>query len=380
MSDAAQTSRMENRKRGLTILAAVVLIIGLGWGGYWFMYLRGVISTDDAYVGGDVIAITSREPAVVIAVRGDNTQSVTKGQVLVELDPLKANVDMQAAEANLARTVRGVRAKFARVEQLRAQLAATQVTLTQAQNDLRRRTAVADLVSQEEIIHARDAVTAAQAAQRSVQSSIDQALAEVEGTKVADNPEVLTAIANLRQAAIVQDHMQLITPVSGVIAQRTVQVGQQIGAGTPLMAVVPVDGFWIDANFKEVQLSSLRIGQPVKVHADVYGDDVVYNGKIAGFGAGTGAAFALLPPQNASGNWIKIVQRVPVRISLDPAELRAHPLRIGLSASVEVDVRETAGAPLGVPAAVRELRSDPGTGGGPETDQLIARILQQNGA
>lgn len=377
MSDATQT---ENRKRGLSILAAVVLVAGLGYGAYWFLYMRNVISTDDAYVGGDVVAITSREPAVVVAVHGDNTQVVNKGQVVVELDPLKANVDMQAAEAGLARTVRAVRAKFARVEQLRAQLAASEVTLSQARSDLRRRTAAADLVSQEEIIHARDAVTAAEASQRAVQSSINQALAEVEGTTVADNPEVRTAIANLRNAAIVRGHMQLTAPVGGVIAQRTVQVGQQIAAGTPLMAIVPMDGVWIDANFKEVQLGELRIGQFVTVHADVYGDDVVYHGKVAGFGAGTGAAFALLPPQNASGNWIKIVQRVPVRISLDPAEVRSHPLRIGLSAQVSIDVSEATGAPLGTPTGVREVRADLGDDGGPETDRLIARILEQNGA
>ncbi len=375
MSDASQS-----RKRGLSVLAAIVLLAGLGYGAYWFTTLRNVISTDDAYVGGDIVAITSREAAVVVAVRGDNTQSVSKGQVLVELDPLKANIDMQAAEANLARTVRAVRVKFARVEQLRAQLASAAVALSQAQSDVRRRTAVADLVSQEEIIHARDAVTAAQAAQRAVQSSLDQALAEVEGTQVADNPEVRTAIAHLRNAAIVRGHMQLIAPVSGVVAQRSVQVGQQIAAGTPLMAVVPMDGVWIDANFKEVQLGELRIGQPVDVHVDAYGDDVVYRGKVSGFGAGTGAAFALLPPQNASGNWIKIVQRVPVRIALDPAEVRGHPLRIGLSASVSIDVRDTTGAPLGAAATVREWRADPGNDGGPETDQLIARILEQNGA
>lgn len=370
----------ETRKRGLGILAAIVLLAGVGYGVYWFTTLRNVIATDDAYVGGDIVAITSREAAVVVAVRGDNTQSVSMGQVLVELDPLKANIDMQAAEANLARTVRAVRVKFARVEQLRAQVASANVALSQAQSDLRRRTAVADLVSQEEIIHARDAVTAAQAAHRAVQSSLDQALAEVEGTQVADNPEVRTAIAHLRNAAIVRGHMQLTAPVSGVVAQRSVQVGQQIAAGTPLMAVVPMEGVWIDANFKEVQLGGLRIGQPVTVHVDAYGDDVVYRGKVAGFGAGTGAAFALLPPQNASGNWIKIVQRVPVRIALDPAEVRSHPLRIGLSAAVSIDVSDTTGAALGAAATVREWRADPGNDGGPETDQLIARILEQNGA
>ncbi len=381
MSDNANgATRAESRKRGLLILLAVVVVIGGGYAFYWSTFLSHFENTDDAYVGGDVVAITSREPGVILAVRGDNTQSVSKGQVLVELDPLKANVDMQAAEAELAKKVRAVRVKFARVEQLKAQLAAAQITVTQAESDLRRRTDASDLVSQEDVIHARTAVTSGQANVRATQSSLNQALVEVEGSGIADNPDVMAAIAQVRQAGIVKAHMQLKTPVNGIIAQRTVQLGQQIAVGTPLMAVVPVDSVWVDANFKEVQIDSLRIGQPVNIEADVYGSDVIYHGKVAGIGAGSGAAFALLPPQNASGNWIKIVQRVPVRVQLDPAELRDHPLRIGLSVRVSVDVKDASGAPLGAPSTMREVRGDLGNDGGAETDQIIARILQQNGA
>jgi len=191
---------------------------------------------------------------------------------------------------------------------------------------------------------------------------------------------VLSAIARLRQAAITLGHMKLISPVDGVVAQRTVQIGQQIAPGTPLMAVVPLQSVWIDANFKEGQLEDMRIGQPAKVTADIYGGGVTYHGKIVGLGAGSGSAFALLPPQNASGNWIKIVQRVPVRIALDPKELQDHPLRVGLSVDVSVDVRDTSGAAVASNATLHEMRGDVSDDGGPATEALIKRILSQNGA
>jgi membrane fusion protein (multidrug efflux system) len=215
---------------------------------------------------------------------------------------------------------------------------------------------------------------------RVAESSLAQALATVQGTAVASNPDVLAAIARLRQAAIVLEHMHLYAPVDGVVAQRTAQLGQQIAPGTPLMAVVPLESVWIDANFKEGQLEYMRIGQPVTVTADLYGGSVTYHGRVAGLGAGSGSAFALLPPQNASGNWIKIVQRVPVRIALDPKELRDHPLRVGLSADVSVDVRDTSGSAVDSSRPLRSLQSNAGDDGGAETDRLIQRILSQNGA
>jgi membrane fusion protein (multidrug efflux system) len=202
----------------------------------------------------------------------------------------------------------------------------------------------------------------------------------VQGTAIASNPDVLTAIARLRQAAITLGHMKLTAPVDGVVAQRTVQIGQQIAPGTPLMAVVPLQSVWIDANFKEGQLEDMRIGQPVEVTADIYGGGVTYHGKIVGLGAGSGSAFALLPPQNASGNWIKIVQRVPVRIALDPKELQDHPLRVGLSVDVSVDVRDASGPAMASNAMGHEVRGEAGDDGGAATDALIKRILSQNGA
>jgi membrane fusion protein (multidrug efflux system) len=384
MSDTAASNgngaAQNRRQRLLIILGVVVLVCAIAYALYYFLYASHFEDTDDAYVGGDVVSITSRENGTVLALYGDNTQSVRRGQTLIELDPIKAKVAMQAAEADLARTVRGVRTSFSRVPELRAQLAAARVNLAAAQSDYSRRQSAGSAVSGEELSHAQTAVAAAQAAVRVAQSSLDQGLATVEHTVAATNPDVLASIARLRQAAITLAHMKLYAPVNGVIAQRTVQIGQQIAPGTPLMAVVPLDTVWIDANFKEGQLENMRIGQPVTVKTDIYGGSVTYHGKIAGLGAGSGSAFALLPPQNASGNWIKIVQRVPVRIALDPRELRDHPLRLGLSVSVSVDISNTSGPMMTTPSMARAVRGDAGDDGGPEVDRTIQRILTQNGA
>jgi membrane fusion protein (multidrug efflux system) len=289
---------------------------------------------------------------------------------------------MAAAEANLARTVRLVRGEFSGADSNRAQLQQAQVVLAQAESDLQRRQAASatGAVSGEELAHARDAAAAARAQVAAAESGLAHALSQVEGTQVADNPDVLAAEAQLRNAAITLSHMRIVAPVDGVIAQRTVQVGQQVAAGTPLMAVVPLSNVWIDANFKEVQLSDMRIGQPVTVKADLYGGSVVYHGRIEGLGAGSGSAFALLPPQNASGNWIKIVQRVPVRITLDPRELADHPLRVGLSVSVSADVRDTSGPLVTSNVAGGTQTADTGEDTKPMADGLIAKILAANGA
>ncbi|HVU20715.1 MAG TPA: efflux RND transporter periplasmic adaptor subunit [Rhizomicrobium sp.] len=379
-SDTATPAPRNDRRRLLTILAVAVAIGAIAYGLYWLLYARHFESTNDAYVGGDIVAITSRENATVLALHADNTQSVRRGQLLIEFEPITAKVNMDAAEANLARTVRSVRTDFSKVAQARAQLNAARVSLAQAQSDYRRRASAGNAVSGEELHHARDAVAGTQANVVAAQSALAQAEAAVQGTAVASNPDVLAAIAKLRQAAITLGHMKLTAPVDGVVAQRTVQIGQQVAPGTPLMAVVPLQSVWIDANFKEGQLEDMRIGQPAEITADIYGGGVTYHGKIIGLGAGSGSAFALLPPQNASGNWIKIVQRVPVRIALDPKELRDHPLRVGLSVDVSVDVRDTSGAALASSRTVHEMRGEAGDDGGAATDALIKRILSQNGA
>jgi membrane fusion protein (multidrug efflux system) len=371
-----------NRRRGFLLLGAVIVLAGLAYGAYWFLDARFYQTTDDAYVAGNVVAVTSRENATVQVLHADNTQTVKQGQLLIEMDPAVANVNMAAAEANLARTVRSVRGEFSSADSYRAQLEQARVALAQAESDLQRRQAASatGAVSGEELAHARDAAAAARAQVAAAGSGLDHALSQVEGTQVADNPDVLTAEAQLRNTAIILSHMRIVAPVDGVIAQRTVQVGQQVAAGTPLMAVVPLSNVWIDANFKEVQLADMRIGQPVTVKADVYGGDVVYHGHIEGLGAGSGSAFALLPPQNASGNWIKIVQRVPVRIALDPKELADHPLRVGLSVSASVDVRDTSGPLVTSKVEGGTQIADTGEDTRPMADALIAKILAANGA
>ena len=369
------------RRRWLIALAAVVAAAVVAWALYWLLVARFHTTTNDAYVAGDLVAITSREPATVLAVHADDTQSVRHGQLLVEFDPARAQVAMQAAEAELALTVRNVRAQFARVDQYEAQLAAARVQLAQAQEDSRRRAASAEggAASAEEIRHAADAVTAARAALRAAGSELGQARSMIEGTSVDDNPAVLAAIARLRDAAITLSHMRLTAPVDGVVARRNVQIGQHVAPGTPLMAVVPLAGVWVDANFKEDQLEDVRIGQPATITTDMFGSRVIYHGRVLGLGAGTGSAFALLPPQNASGNWIKIVQRLPVRVALDAAQLREHPLRIGLSVTVQIDTRDTSGPLMSpaVPAADTQVQPEDVA---PEADRAVARILAQGKA
>ncbi len=385
MSDASSGNPANGngaaRRRGLIILSAVVIIGAVLWGIYWFAYARYFEATNDAYVAGDIVAITSREPATVLAIHADNTQAVTRGQLLIELDPARAKAAMESAEAELGRIIRSVRSDFSRVHQFDSQISAAKVQLAQAEGDYRRRRegAVDGSVSAEEVAHAREAVASARAALRVAESGQAQVQAAVDNTSVANNPNVLAAIARVHDAAITLAHMRLISPVNGVVAQRTVQVGQQVAAGTPLMAVVPLDQVWIDANFKEGQLRDMRVGQPVEVTADIYGGSVTYHGHVAGLGAGSGAAFSLLPPQNASGNWIKIVQRVPVRISLDPKELRDHPLRIGLSVSASVDVRDTSGPMVSSQPLNANMRGQ-AVDADAEADRIVARILVANGA
>ena len=369
------------RRLWLTVLGAVVVAGGLAYGLYWFLFDRYFVSTDDAYVGGNVVTITSREPATVMALHADNTQTVHQGQLLIEMDPATAQVNLQAAEANLARVIRQVRGEYSKADSFRAQLSQSQVALAQAREDYSRRlSAEPGAVSREEIAHAQQAVQAAAANTSAAQGGLDQTLSSIQGTDIAHNPDVLAAEAQLRNAAIILGHMRVVAPVDGVIAQRTVQVGQQVAAGLPLMAVVPLYAVWVDANFKEGQLERMRVNQPVKVTTDIYGRSVVFHGKVEGLGAGSGSAFALLPPQNASGNWIKIVQRVPVRIALDPKELADHPLRVGLSVAVSVDVRDASGPQVSsaVPGGVTQ--GDTGENNDAATNALIGKILADNGA
>src|ERR1700748_340074 len=277
MTDAQQASSANGQRRfWFLVLGGVILVAAIAYGIYWLLFARYFESTDDAYVSGNVVTITSKENATVLALHADNTQTVKQGQLLIEMDPAVATVNLQAAQANLARAIRNVRAQFSQSDAGSAQLNQARVALAQAQADYARRQKAFDTqsVSGEELAHARDAVAAAEAAVNTAEGGLHQAKATIEGTDIAHNPDVLAAEAQLRSAAIVYGHMRIIAPLDGVIAQRTVQAGQQVAAGTPLMAVVPLNNVWIDGNFKEVQLSDMRIGQPVTVTADVYGGSV----------------------------------------------------------------------------------------------------------
>jgi membrane fusion protein (multidrug efflux system) len=382
MSDISElrASRAERRRKGFLLFGAVIVIAALAYGGWWLIAGRFTESTDDAYVAANIVTVTSRENATVTALYADNTQAVHQGQLLIEMDPSVAEVNMRAAEANLARVVRTVRGTFASADSYAAQLSQAQVALAQARSDYQRRQgALAGAVSGEELGHARDAVQAAEAAVNSARGGLAQARSGIAGLDIAHNPDVLSAEAQLRAAAITLAHMKIVAPVDGVIAQRTVQVGQRVNAGAPLMAVVPLSDVWVDANFKEVQLARMRIGQPVAVKTDLYGGDVTYHGRVAGLGAGSGSAFAVLPAQNASGNWIKIVQRVPVRISLDQDELKAHPLRVGLSVTADVDVHDQSGPMVASTPLTGVMRGNTGEDTSREVDALVARILAANG-
>ncbi len=373
-----------NRRRRNALGAILaVFVLGLAaWGAWWWLDGRWHEGTDDAYVGGNIVQITPQAPGTVVAVRADDTDFVKAGEELVRLDRADAKVALEQAEAQLARTVRQVRTYYATDAQLGATVAQRESDLAKARQDLARREAAAPsgAVSREEIEHARDAVASAQAALEAAreQRRVNRVLTE--GTSVAEHPDVKAAAAKVHEAFIAYARTTIAAPVAGFVAKRSVQVGQRVQAGTPLMAVIPLEQVWVDANFKESQLADVRVGQPAEVSADLYGGRVTYKGKVAGLGAGTGAAFALLPPQNATGNWIKVVQRLPVRIALDPAELAQHPLQVGLSMRVEVETHDRSGARLpqaaraqaGQQTSVFDLSEQ-------QAEERIAAIVRQNG-
>jgi membrane fusion protein, multidrug efflux system len=336
------------RKKWLAIVIAAFAVLGAAYGAYWATTLRYRQSTDDAYVSGNVVQITPQISGTVVSIAADDTQFVTAGQTLVQLDQADAKVALDQAEAQLAKTVREVRNLFATTAQLQAVVEIRESELARANDDLARRDrlATSGAISGEEQQHARDAVNASKAALLAAQQQVAANRARVDRTTVENHPDVLNAAAHVRDAYLTYGRTALPAPVSGFVAKRAVQLGQRVGPGAPLMAIVPLDQVWVDANFKEPQLAAMRAGQPVTLKADIYSGSVVYHGRVVGFGAGTGSAFALLPAQNATGNWIKIVQRVPVRIALDPKELAANPLQIGLSMQVDVDTHEREGARL----------------------------------
>ena len=376
---SAQQANNGKRKRMMTLLVIVILIAAIAYGLYYFLVARFHESTDDAYVNGNVVQITPQVTGTVIAVNADDTQTVKAGDPLVVLDPADARVALEQSEANLGQVVRQVRGLFADDNQYQAQVEVREADLSRAQDDLRRRMMVAQTgaVSLEEISHARDAVKSAQAALDAAKQQLASNRALTANTTIADHPNVEAAAAKVRDAYLASARNTLPAPVTGYVAKRSVQVGQRVSPGNPLMAIVPLNAVWVDANFKEVQLKYMRIGQPVEMTADVYGSSVVFHGKVVGFSAGTGSAFSLLPAQNATGNWIKVVQRLPVRIELDPQELEKHPLRIGLSMNVDVNIKDENGSQLG-DAQNTVYQTNVFDKYGDQADAEIARIIAEN--
>ena len=351
-SQVTRTPAQGKRRRALLMLLAVVVVAGIAWLAYYLLVARWHQDTDDAYVQGNIVSITAQTPGTVVSINADDGMRVKAGQVLVQLDPNDAQVAYEQAAANLASTVRQVRGLYSSVDAAQADIAARQVAVQQARADVARRSGLvaSGAVSAEELAHAKSQLQAAEAALSASRGQLSRNRALVDATTLAKQPQVQAAAAQLRQAYLGLQRVEIVAPIDGFVAKRSVQLGQRVQPGAALMAVIPLEQAWVDANFKETQLRNMRLGQPVTLTADVYGDEVVYTGKLASLGLGTGSAFSLLPAQNASGNWIKIVQRVPVRIELDARQLQAHPLRLGMSMSVDVDVHAQDGDVL--PAAL----------------------------
>jgi membrane fusion protein (multidrug efflux system) len=375
----AEQPKNNNRARMMLLLTLVIIIAAVAYAFYYFSYARYHEDTDDAYVNGNVVQITPQVVGTVIAVNADDTQTIEVGQPLVVLDPADSKIALLQAEANLAQAVRQVRTLYVNNNAFQAEVMQRQADLARAQDDLKRRMSVAQTgaVSLEEISHAQDAVKVAKATLVAAQQNLASNRALTERTSIAEHPNVLSAAAKVRDAYLNFARNTLPAPVTGYVAKRSVQVGQRVSPGNPLMAIVPLNAVWVDANFKEVQLKSMRIGQPVELTADVYGSSVVFHGKVQGFSAGTGSAFSLLPAQNATGNWIKVVQRLPVRIALEPKELEAHPLRIGLSMQVDVTVKADNGTPL-VAAPNTTYQTNVFDKYGEQADAEIARVIAAN--
>ena len=370
------------RRRALLIVALVFILAAAAWLLLWLFVFSKRETTDDAYVGGNQVALSTQVPGTVVAIFADDTQRVEAGQVLVKLDSTDADVRLRQARSQLAQAVRQVRQQTDSASSADAQVVTAQINLKKAEADLKRRLPLIaeQAEAPENIQHLRDAVDQARAALVTAQAQASAAHASIEGTQLVNNPAVEQARANFRAAWVAAQRNDIYAPVSGYVAQRSVQLGNSVQPGQQLMTVVPLHDLWVDANFKEGQLRHIRIGQPAKIVSDVYGGNVEYHGKVIGLGAGTGSAFSLLPAQNATGNWIKVVQRVPVRIALNDQDLDKHPLRVGLSTEVTIDITDDRGAalaqaPSDKPLAQTSVYDQMASKADAEADQVIQANL-----
>ncbi|CAM2152644.1 membrane fusion protein, multidrug efflux system [Pararobbsia alpina] len=377
---ATETAEPGKRKLMLALLGIAIAGSAAAYGTYYMTVGRYHVETDDAYVNGNLVQLTPQVVGTVVSVNADDTQIVKQGEPVVTLDPADSRMTLSSAEAALGQTVRQVSTLYVNNDYYAATVAQREADLARADADLKRRLDVSDAgaVSAEDVAHARDAVKDAQAALDAARQQAQSNHALTDRATVADHPSVQAAATKVRDAYLNYARNTLPAPVTGYVAQRSVQVGQRVSPGTPLMAIVPLNEVWVDANFKEVQLQHVRIGQPVIMTADVYGSHIQYHGHVVGFSAGTGSAFAVLPAQNATGNWIKVVQRLPTRIALDPHELAEHPLRVGLSMEVDVDTKDDRGSRLDAAPVNTVYKTDVFAQFGAQADAEVSRIIAQN--
>ena len=347
-TQTSSNNKSQQRKKGLSIFILLLLLISLGSAAYWYFFIKGFEETEDAYVSGNQVMVSAQVAGNISKINVDNMDPVQAGDVLLELDDTNAKLSFEQAKSNLANAVRQVSQLNYTVKQLKSAVRANEITLAQAQGNLNRRVQLVKdgAIDKESFQHAKEAVELAKANLTTSQNQLGANQALLLDGPLSEQPQIQSAVSNLKQAWLNLERTKIRSPIKGYVARRNAQVGQAVSVGGALMAVVTTDQMWLDANFKETQLTHMRIGQPVKIHFDLYGKDKTFDGKVVGIEMGTGSAFSLLPTQNATGNWIKVVQRVPVRIQLDPQQLAENPLRIGLSATVKVDVSDSQGETL----------------------------------
>ena len=347
-TQTSSNNKSQQRKKGLSIFILLLLLIAIGSAAYWFFFIKGFEETEDAYVSGNQVMVSAQVAGNISKINVDNMDPVQAGDVLLELDDTNTKLSFEQAKSNLANAVRQISQLNYTVKQLKSAVRANEITLAQAQGNLNRRVQLVKdgAIDKESFQHAKEAVELAKANLTTSQNQLEANQALLLDGPLSEQPQIQSAVSNLKQAWLNLERTKIRSPIKGYVARRNAQVGQAVSVGGALMAVVTTDQMWLDANFKETQLTHMRIGQPVEIHFDLYGKDKTFNGKVVGIEMGTGSAFSLLPTPNATGNWIKVVQRVPVRIQLDPQQLAENPLRIGLSATVKVNVTDSQGETL----------------------------------
>lgn len=371
----------DKRKKWMIIIAIVFIVLGLIYFSYWLFWGQYSVSTDDAYVDGNSVQVMPQISGRVLSIFVDETDQVKKGDIVVKLDPVDAEITLKKAESNLAVVTRQVSQYYDNVNELKANLRLKKDNLDKANDDYKRRQGlvVNKTISAEDLSHSLIALNSAKDDLLLAEQQLAAGLKLAGDTDLYHHPQVTESIINLRNAFLNWRRTVLYSPVSGYVAKRPVQVGQQVNADTTLMVIVPLHELWVEANFKESQLKNIRVGQPAEMIADAYGDQIKFKGHVVGINPGTGSAFDLLPPQNATGNWIKIVQRLPVRISIDDSQLKEHPLRVGLSMTVYIDTHQRKGETLNAlttPKVIYEAvdySSDL-----KDAEKLIETILQAN--